>query len=207
MADYEKTHMLSTRRWKRTTILAGIGGGLIALGAFGVWMSPGGGQGRELGTGQRRFERGTLNETGTTGRVEGTQNSGPGATPITDPVDALTRPGEVRHLVGRQVELEVPLGPHVNDVAFWAVHEEDPLLVVLSRDTRDGSARMRGEPVANALGTVEGAARAKVSGRIEPIPHAEAMYSWGLTNADRKRLLDRPVYLRVTRIETSAAGG
>jgi hypothetical protein len=206
MADYEKTHMISTRRWKRTAILAALGIGVIVLASIGVWMSPGGGKGQDIGTGQRRFETGTLNEKGTTGRadIEGAENSGPAATPITDPVDAATGPSKVRHLIGRRVEIEVPLGAHVNDVAFWARYEEHPLLVVLSRDARDGAARQRGEPTPAAIGDADASGNATVTGRIEQIPHAEAMHSWGLTNSDREQLLKRPVYLRVTGIEPNS---
>lgn len=201
MPDYEKTRMISTRRWKRGAILAAMGIAVIALASVGVWMSPGGGKGQELGTGQRRFERGSLNETGTTGRADAAENSGPAATPITDPVDAITGPAKVRDLVGRRVQMQVPIGPHVNDVAFWVRHEEQPLLAVLSRDSRNGAERQRGDATSATIGDGDTAGTAIITGRIEQIPNAEAMHSWGLTNPDREQLLDRPVYLRVTRID------
>jgi hypothetical protein len=110
-------------------------------------------------------------------------------------------------MIGRQVELEVPIRQHVNDIAFWASFEDHPLLVVLSRDTRDGRMRQAGEPPTRFLEIPDNIDTAVVSGKIERIPHAEAMFSWGLTNHDVDQLFDRPVYLRVDRVTPAQPAG
>lgn len=208
MADsYEKNRMISTRRSKRALALALIAAGLVAFAVIGVWMSPGGDKGREIGTGFRGVEAGARGEIGTTGPrgdVAGTENSGPAATPLTDPLEAIAGTAKVQDLIGRRVELQIRIGQHINDVAFWTRFGDERLLVVLGRDTRDARLRQAGELADNGLAP-DSDGVVTLSGRIEKVPHAEAMHSWGLTNPDREELLERPVYLRIDRISPVSA--
>ena len=208
MADsYEKERMLSTHRSKRGIALGLIAAGLIAFAAIGVWMSPGGDKGRDLGTGLRGVEAGARGEIGTTGPrgdVPGTENAGPAATPLTDPFEAIAGKASVQDLIGRRVELQMHIGQHINDVAFWTRFGDERLLVVLGRDMRDTRRRQTGE-LAETGFAPDADGVVMLSGRIEKVPHAEAVHSWGLTNPDREELLERPVYLRIDRISPVSA--
>lgn len=84
-----------------------------------------------------------------------------------------------RALVGRQVEIDVVAATIAHDIAFW----EGDLLVVVGPDVRARMAERGGETI-------------RLAGVIEPLPHPEAMMSWGLTAADLAQLTRRGVYLR-----------
>ena len=102
-------------------------------------------------------------------------------------------------LIGRRVEVVADIGSRVNDVAFWTGSPPDDLLVVIGRDTRSGAERQRGEPSGDALSVpVRGVA--VLRGLIEPLPHAEAMFSWRLTRRDIAVAHERGVYLRVDEV-------
>jgi hypothetical protein len=197
--------MISTRRWKRTTILALLALGVVVLAAVGVWMSPGGSKGRELAVGLGPVESGAQGEIGTTGttepQVEGTSKYEPNVTGLIHDVETITGTTDGHELVGRAVELHVPIQQHINDVAFWVGFPDNRLLVVISRDTRDGRTRQLGEISPNAIVVPQEPGQvAVISGHIQPIPYAEAMFSWGLTNPDRAQLRERPIYLKADRV-------
>ena len=175
--------------------------GLLAVLAIGVWLSPGGGGGREQGEGYARSELGMSGSIGTSGQQGGanSENSGPGLVTIRE-LETITGTNDGHELVGRRVDLHVPVQQHINDVAFWVGPSDNRLLVVLARDNRDGETRQRGEPASTGLHQVQPGQQAAVSGTIERVPHAEAMYSWGLTNTDRRELMDRPIYVRADRV-------
>lgn len=198
---YERDYMVGSRR-SRTLGLALIAAGVIALAAFGVWLSPGGNAGMELRTGRAGSETGDPAPVGTTGEgVPGAeQNSGPSASGLIRDLDTITGANDGHALVGRRVELRAPVSRHINDVAFWVGMGDNRLLVVLSRDDRDGVERQRGEPSNTSVNALKPGQQATISGSIQRVPYAEAMYSWGLTNADRSELMDRRIYLKADTI-------
>ena len=151
-------------------------GVLVLLAAAALWLSPGGG-GHE------------------------TTSVGASGTNEIHALDTITGLNDGNELVGRQVELREPIAQHINDVAFWVGPADNPLLVVLSRDTRDGHQRQAGDPSNGSMTLPQAGQLAIISGKIERLPRAEAMVSWGLTNPDYDKLLDRPVYLKATRVE------
>ena len=197
--DYEDERMIGTRRSRRAGLLL-IGAGVAVLAVLMVWMSPGGGGGREQADGLVRTTTGSAGSVGTSGqRSNESENSGPALSTIHE-LETITGSNDGHELVGRHVDLHVPVNQHINDVAFWVGPRDNRLLVVLARDDRDGSTRQHGEPSGTAIGAIRAGQQATVSGTVQRVPYAEAMYSWGLTNADRAELMDRPIYLRAERV-------
>lgn len=111
-------------------------------------------------------------------------------------LDTITGMNDAHAFVGRRVELHVPIQRHLNDVAFWIGSADNRVLVLLARDTRDGATRQQGEPSGHGLDAEYEGAMATISGTVQTLPNAEAMHSWALTDADRKELLDRRIYVR-----------
>jgi hypothetical protein len=71
-------------------------------------------------------------------------------------------------------------------------------LAVLARDVRSESQRSQGRPSDSIVGTAGGTNT--VSGILEPLPHAEAMFIWNLTDRQRRELAERPYYIRIDRL-------
>lgn len=201
--SYNRDYVVGTRR-SRTVSLTLLAAAAVAAAAFAVWLSPGGGGGQALRTGNTQTQSGVLGAVGTAGEAEGAgQNSGPSAAGIIHDLDTITGANDGHALVGRRVELRVPINQHINDVAFWVGTGDSRLLVVISRDTRDGAERQRGEGSASGVRPVRAGETAVISGTIERVPYAEAMYSWGLTTRDRSELMDRRIYLRADNVTGS----
>jgi hypothetical protein len=195
---HDETRTIGTRRSRKAGLLL-MGAAVLTLAALGVWMSPGGGHGREEGRGLVRTETGNAGSVGTTGRLgddEVSAGQGPSASGIIHELETITGANDGHQFVGRRVDLHVPVQQHINDVAFWAGMGDNRLLVVLARDNRDGQTRQVGESSSTGLGALRPGQQATVSGSIQQVPYAEAMYSWGLTNADRSELMDRRIYLK-----------
>ena len=194
----------------RTLALLMIAVAAVALAGFAVYMSPGGHGGQARGSGIHGS--GAPGAVGTSGgfQHETAEGSGPSmATPanVIHEIETITGVNDGHELVGRRVDLNVPVQQHINDTAFWIGSRDNRLLVVLARDNRKGSTRQRGEPASTGLGRIEPGDTATVSGTIETLPRPEAMFSWGLTNADVAELMERRIYLRadaVTPVQTAA---
>jgi hypothetical protein len=101
------------------------------------------------------------------------------------------------------VRLRVDIGQALNDVAFWSGAAGHELLVVLDRDTRNGMERQAGVPSESGVASATSGV-ITIAGRLEPIPYAEAMYSWGLTRQDVQRLAKRGVYVRAYQTVSAA---
>jgi hypothetical protein len=199
--EHENDRTIGTRRTRKSVLLA-VATVVVLLIAIAVWVSPGGRGDSNTEFGAARTVTGEPRHAGTSGQhssavsgqssIDG-DNSGPALTTVAG-LESMLGVADGQELVGRRVQLRVPVQRHVNDVAFWVGSGDKALLVVLARDTRDGLQRQRGEPGGVATGV--DADGELISGTIERLPHAEAMFSWGLTNADVARLKERPVYLR-----------
>jgi hypothetical protein len=207
--EHEQDRTIGTRRSRRAGLLL-LAAGAIALAALMVWIAPGGGGGRERADGLVRTTTGSEGSVGTAGQRSGEgSNSGPALSTIHE-LETITGSNDGHELVGRRVDLHVPVSQHINDVAFWVGAKDNRLLVVLGRDNRGGDKRQHGGPATSGVDRVPAGQQATVSGTIQRVPYAEAMYSWGLTNADRSELMDRPIYLRADRVtsngESATAG-
>ena len=113
---------------------------------------------------------------------------------------SLARGDDIEQLVGRRVELQVTAHDMSNDVAFWVPSGEGRLLVVTARDNRSEVEHQRGEPASHGIEPIRAGQRVTISGTVERLPWAEAMFSWGLTNGDVAELRRRNVYIRADRI-------
>jgi hypothetical protein len=195
--SYETNYTIGTRRSRKGALLA-MAAAVLALAAVGVWLSPGGGGGLDQGTGLVRTETGNPGAVGTSGGNAGDADrtrspAAPGG--VIHELETITGSNDGHELVGRRVDLHVPVSQHINDVAFWVGMGDNRLLVVFARDDRDGAERQRGEPSNSGVAPRAGQ-QAAISGSIQRVPYAEAMYSWGLTNTDRAELMERRIYLR-----------
>jgi hypothetical protein len=110
--------------------------------------------------------------------------------------ETITGTNDGHELVGRRVDLLVPVDQHINDVALWVGPKDNHILVVLARDSRPTRSLQDEESASTDLALVRAGQRATVTGTIQRVPHPEGMYSWGLTNADRRDLMERPIYLK-----------
>ena len=132
-------------------------------------------------------------------------NAGPPAiSPSTAGLDLLrlgNGPGSWRDAIGQQMAVPAGAASHVNDIAYWVGEGDNRLLVVLSRDRTD---RFE-QPRTQSADASPAAGPGMVTGTLRRLPHAEAMFSWGLTNADAAALRERPIYLHVSADAVDAA--
>lgn len=110
-------------------------------------------------------------------------------------IETITGLVDRRPLIGRKVELHVPVAGNANDEAFWVGEKDNRVLVVPHRDTRDNADRQAGRIANNAIAQLEAGKMATITGSIQPVPTFEHRYSWGLTDDDREELAARGVYL------------
>lgn len=115
-------------------------------------------------------------------------------------LETITGLVDRRPLIGRKVELHVPVAGNANDDAFWVGEKDNRVLVVPRRDTRDNAKRQNGSVAENSIAWLETGKMATITGSIQPLPIFEQRYSWGLTNDDRSELAARGVYLRADAI-------
>lgn len=115
-------------------------------------------------------------------------------------VETITGLVDRHQLVGRHVELHVPITGMANDQAFWIGGKDNQILVVPTRDHRDTAESQAGEIATNGIAPLEAGKMATISGTIVAMPMVEQTYSWGLTTADREELAARGVYLRADTI-------
>jgi hypothetical protein len=171
------------RDWRAWAILLG----LLLLFGTGVFIYPAAAdrspaRNRDAGT----RSSGTT-PLGTSGRSED-----PGA--VIRELDTITGSNDGHELIGRMVDLHVPIAQPINDGAFWIGVADNRILVVLGRDDRDRVERDRGLALPANIRT-GGDNVVAVSGTIQGLPRADAMSSWGLTDADREELFERRIYI------------
>jgi hypothetical protein len=131
---------------------------------------------------------------GTSGTPSATEDS-PRAAVIRD-IEVITRVTDGHPLIGRTVELHVPVAGQANDQAFWIGSGDNRLLVVPHRDHRDGPERQEGLLASNDIAPLAIGETATISGSIQKLPQAEERLSWGLTKQDERAVAASGVYLR-----------
>ena len=207
------THTVRSRR-SGLAFLAVI---VMVLAVLGVWLIPRNGSDRDAlldgSTSGQHSGGGTAGVGGAIGtggeEAPGTSNSGPGAVvppAIIQELATITGSNDGHELIGQRVDLHAPVQRHINDVAFWVGEGDNQVLVVLARDNRDGDKRQSGVPASHGLTAMRSGQQASISGIVQRLPKAEEMFSWGLTNADRAQLMERPIYVRADRIAANGHG-
>ena len=105
-----------------------------------------------------------------------------------------------RTLVGRRVEITVPVVQDQTLTKFWIGPQEDRMLVVLGRDTRDGAERQASVPPEHGIVPLHKGQQAVVSGIVERVPRPEERVSWDLTGPQTRELERRGVYIRADKV-------
>jgi hypothetical protein len=193
MTDERRTGTTRSSRRPRKAGLVPLGSAVVVLSAVVVWFGLAG-TGTEREPERVHIESGNVGAVGTSGQLPA-EPQGDLSPNVIRELETITGVNDGHVFVGRRVDLQVPVSRHVNDVAFWVGAGDNRLLVVLGRENRDSATRQRGGP-STAVGLVPVGERAVVSGSIQRVPYAEAMYSWGLTSDDRTELMDRRIFLR-----------
>jgi hypothetical protein len=189
--------------------------GLLLLLALGILLVPqarsdremrnGGGAVAESSAGTARGDiEPATRAVGTAGTHDGAAEAHAGDV-ITE-IETITGTNDAMALVGRRVDLHVDVQHRANDHAFWVGPSDNRLLVILGRDTRDGSQRQRGAPSNHGIAPVRGGQRAAISGVIRPAPKAEDRYSWNLTRDDERELSDRKIYIDADTVSSEGHG-
>lgn len=111
-------------------------------------------------------------------------------------IETITGLSDGHPLIGRKVELHVPIAGQANDQAFWIGSNDNRVLVVPHRDRRNGSERQAGRLADNAVAPLEAGETVLISGSIQKLPAAEERFNWDLTNHDEREVAASGVYLR-----------
>lgn len=111
--------------------------------------------------------------------------------------------GDGHELVGRKVDLTLPVQSRANDQAFWIGSGENEMLAVVHRDNRTAEQRYFGVPSGNAIDDVKAGQQVTVTGTIQAVPYREATYSWGLSTEDVDRLEARPIYIEADSVRVA----
>jgi hypothetical protein len=154
------------------------------------------------GTGVSAVGNGMVGTTGVTGQPTGGQPEDSLAT-LHD-LETLTGATDPHELIGSRVDFHVKVADINNYTSFWVGTKDNRMLVVLGRDNRTDAQRYHGNASPNDIKPVEAGQSVHITGMIEGIPHAEARYSWGLNDSQRRELDDQKVYIRAQRVEPDA---
>ena len=187
--------------------------GIIALAAAGVWLAPKNRSDREgRGAGASvagspgstpHHDRAGLDPVGTSGTHDGAEDAGAA---VLREIETITGANDAMTLIGRRVDLHVDVQERSNDHSFWVGSADNRVLVVLGRDTRGGAARQHGSPSTHWVVPVRRGQRAAISGVVRPMPKAEEIHGWDLTEHERKDLADRKVYIRADTVASEGHG-
>jgi hypothetical protein len=115
-------------------------------------------------------------------------------------IETITGQVDAHPLIGRKVDLHVPVEARANDQAFWVGERDNRILVVPTRDHRDNIERQEGLIADNGIAPLQSGQMAAISGTIQKLPPEEGMASWNLTAQDRNEAGRMGVYLRADTI-------
>jgi hypothetical protein len=115
-------------------------------------------------------------------------------------LETVTGTVDPHELIGRRVDFHVKVADINNYTSFWVGVKDNRMLVVLGRDNRTDAQRVDGAASPNDIKPAAPGQRVRITGTIEGIPDAEARYSWGLNDAQRRALDDQKVYIRADHV-------
>jgi len=137
---------------------------------------------------------------GTGGRAPTVPAGEPDAAAIRD-LETITGVNDRNPLVGRKVELHVPVAAGANDYAFWVGGADNRLLVVPQRDRRDSKVRQEGGVTDHGITSpLDAGTIVAISGSLQRLPKPEERYSWQLTDKEQQEAAAMGVYLRADSI-------
>jgi hypothetical protein len=124
---------------------------------------------------------------GTAGRDAANE---PEASPATlHDLETVTGTVDPHELIGGTVDFHVKVADINNDTTFWVSNKDNRMLVVL-----------HGTPSPNDIKPAAPGQVVHITGTIEGVPKAEARYSWGLNDSQRRTLEDQKVYIRAEHV-------
>jgi hypothetical protein len=115
-------------------------------------------------------------------------------------LETVTGSVDPHELIGGRVDLHVKVADINNYTSFWVGNKDNRMLVVLGRDNRSDAQRIHGAPSPNDIKPAAPGQMVRITGTIEGIPDAEARYSWGLNDSERRALHDQKVYIRADHV-------
>ena len=136
---------------------------------------------------------------GTSGLVASEPAHAPSPAPIPD-LKTLLATDDPATLAGRRVEIDVPTLAEHNLTTFWIGGPDDRLLVVLGRDTRNGSERQASKAPEHGIAPGHSGQETSISGIVQRVPSAEGRFNWDLTRAQTQELKRRGVYILADRV-------
>ena len=115
----------------------------------------------------------------------------PEASPATlHDLETVTGSVDSHELIGQRVDFHVEVADINNYTSFWVSNKDNRILVV----------RLHGAPSPNDIKPAAAGQLVRITGTIESIPDAEARYSWGLNDLQRRALDDQKVYIRADHV-------
>lgn len=130
-----------------------------------------------------------------------------GSPAVIQDLETITGSIDGHELVGRRVDVHVPVQKLASSVAFWAGPADNRILVALPRATHESRDRRHEERPAHRTMPVHDGEQAMVSGSVQRVPEKpEDLAGWQLTDADRREVADRNIYIRADRVTPSGHG-
>jgi len=121
-------------------------------------------------------------------------------------IESIARASDPRELLGRKVDLRIPIDGRANNVAFWIGPADNRVLVVMERDRRSAAARQQSLVPSNDIAPLQAGQQADIAGTIQRVPHEEERYSWGLSTRDVKEIESRSIYIRAESVRVESPG-
>ena len=115
-------------------------------------------------------------------------------------LETVTGTVDPHELIGRTVDFHVKVADINNYSSFWVSNKDNRMLVVLGRDNRSDAQRVHGVALPNDIKPVAAGQMVHITGTIQGIPDAEARYSWGLNDSQRRALDGQTVYIRADHV-------
>ncbi len=120
-------------------------------------------------------------------------------------VETITGSIDGHELVGRRVEMHVSVQKLANRTAFWAGPADNRILVVLdTAPPRSSRSSKRGNYAEHHVLPVHSGQQATITGTIRRVPdEPRVTWGWPLSEADRRELAERNIYVRAERVTPS----